>query len=267
MNGTLRPLTAVLRAATGATALALLLGSPATSEAAGWRFSITPYAWATDMGVDATLDGREIVDEDIPVGDLIDDIETIFQLRFEATRGAFGLMADVFDVTLADDASGVALPDGAGDADLSSEVGMTILDLAAGWDPNGDRQGLGVIGGVRILDERASIDATVRPASAPGASLARSYDGDDTTVDALLGLRFATPLSRHFAIQMQADASAGGTDYTWSIGPTLSYGFGTMNRFGVQAGWRRMELDFADENGVDTRMTLSGFQLGLRTSF
>lgn len=252
-----------LRVTTGTTALAcLLLAGPAH---AGWRFHLTPYAWATGVGVDATLDGREVVNEDISVSDLIEDLDTIFQMKVEAVNGPFGAMVDLFDVNLSDATNDVALPRGNGTADVASELGMTILDIAGTYDPQGDRQGFAVLGGTRILDERAAIDANVQPASGGNAALA--YDTDETLVDALVGVRYTQRLSRSWAVSSQLDFSSGATDYTWSLAPTVSYAFGQFGRYGVNAGYRRMKFDFKDEHGMNTQMTLSGALLGFRLSF
>jgi hypothetical protein len=253
----------LLLAASTAAVLSVMPTREARAEE--WKFSITPYAWATDLGVKAKLDGRQVVDEKIYVGDLLKDIETIFQMRFEATHGALGISTDLFDVNMSDGVSGVALPQGAGSGDFESEIGMTIADVAALYDPKGDHKGLALLGGVRILDERATIDATFRPT--PGGSIARTYDTEDTMVDGLIGARFSQRLARHWGYQMQADVSAGGTDYTWSAAPMLSYSFGTLDRFGINAGYRVMQIDFQDDGSLDTGMTLSGFLLGLRVSF
>jgi hypothetical protein len=252
-----------LSAMLGATTLALSLLTGA-AQAKPWRFSVTPYAWATDMGIDTKLDGRQVVDKTIPVGDLIKDIDTIFQMRLEATNGTFGVMIDAFDVTMSSEKYGVALPDDAGTADLASDIGMTIGDIAGIYGPQRLR-GLAFLGGTRIINDRATIDATFRPA--PGVSVAQSYDTDETLVDGLFGMRFGMPFSRHWGAQMQADVSTGGTDYTWSAGPTLSYSFGTLGRFGINAGYRGMKIDFQDEGGLDNQLTLSGFVVGFRASF
>ena len=256
-------LTFTLRSMFVAAAIALLSAAPA--HAGGWRFHLTPYAWATDMGVDVKLDGRQVVDKDIRVTDLLEDLDTIFQARLEVTNGSFGVMTDVFDVTLSDEAKGVALPQGAGTADVSSKIGMTILDVAGTFDPNADRQGFGFVLGTRILDERAEIDATLMPA--PGVSVPQSHDEDDTMVDALAGVRFSKRFSTSWGVQMQADASTGGTDYTWSLNPSLTYAFGRFGRYGLNAGYRVMKFDFKDEAGANTQMTLSGALLGFRISF
>ncbi|MFN8548622.1 MAG: hypothetical protein U0527_11835 [Candidatus Eisenbacteria bacterium] len=230
-----------------------------------WRFSITPYLWATDVGVESKLNDREVLDQTIKVSDLIDDIDTIFQLRLEATRGAFGITADAFDVTMSDEKKGATLPAGAGTADLDYEVGLTIVDLAGLYDPFGDHKGLAFLTGVRVIDDRANVDASFQT-SASGP-VEKSFDSEETLVDALIGSRFTQRLGRHWATQAQADVSFGGTNYTWSVGPTLAFNFGAMNQFGVNAGYRHMEVHFKQDGALENKLSLSGFVLGLRTSF
>jgi len=255
--------TSILRVARGALAILALAAAP-PAEASDWRFTITPYAWATDVGVKSRLDGREVVDQTIQVGDLIDDLDATVQLRLEAQHRKLGLSVDVFDVDLSDEKVGVALPSG-GQGDFDSKIGMTILDAAGLYNPAGNGFGPSLLYGVRVLDESATVDASLMPA--PGMAVPQSYHGAETLVDALLGFRFVMPLSRHFAWQVRADVSTGETDYTWSVGPSLSYAFGKTGRHGLSIGYRYMDVDFEDTNGMDTDMTLSGVVLGLRSSF
>ena len=74
---------AVHRAATLLAALAL---SATAAAAAEWQWSLTPYAWASDIGVDATVAGRPVVDETIPIAELIEDVDTIAQFHLEGQR-------------------------------------------------------------------------------------------------------------------------------------------------------------------------------------
>jgi len=252
--------------ATAVAALAALSVAGATPAAATeWRWSVTPYVWATEVGVDVEVADRQLVDETISVEDLLEDLDTIAQVRLEAQKGAHGLFLDLFDVTLSDDATTRSLRSGRGEATLTPEMGMTILDLGAIYDPRGDGAGFQLLYGARILDERATIDARVeRP---DGTSVARELEIDDTLVDALIGFRYLRPIGERFTLQAQADLSAGGTALTWSAGPTLGYRFGRSGRYTALAGYRRMVVDFDTSDQVDATMTLSGFVAGLRIAF
>lgn len=250
-------------AALGAACAILVLS--AGTAAAEWRFSVTPYAWATDIGVSAQVDGRQVIDKTIPVTDLLEDINTIFQMKLEAQNGALGASIDLFDVTLADELTGVALPDGAGQAAVKSDVGMTLLDVAGFIDPKGDHRGFSALYGLRFINERATVDATLDLAT--GSSVPLAYETDDWTVDALVGVRYAQRLSGHWGLHMQADVSTGETDYTWSLGPSLSYAFGQAGRYSLSAGYRRMVIDYEDDGNFGAQMIMSGAQVGFRASF
>jgi hypothetical protein len=91
-----------------------LFALTAPARAAAWGFTLTPYMWATGVGVDADLAGRQVVDKDISVNDLVKDLDTIFQMKLEVTYGRFGLYADGFDVNLSNDKNGVTPAAGRG---------------------------------------------------------------------------------------------------------------------------------------------------------
>jgi len=233
-----------------------------TTQDDGWRWEITPYVWATDVGIDTRLGGRQVVDTSIPVEDLIEDIDLTFQGRVEVGRGAHGLLLDVFYVSMSDEVNGFPLPQGAGTGDLDWKLDMTVADLAGTWDPEGDQRGFSFLYGVRILDQRADVDASFTTMS--GTSQ-QSYEASETLVDALLGVRFRAELVNGLEFCTQIDASTGGTKHTWSAFPSLAWtpGNGWLS---VLAGYRTMAIDFEESGELDTELTLSGPLVGLRAS-
>lgn len=246
-------------------ALALLFVPGRDARAEAWRWQLTPYLWATDVSVGVEVDDRQVADTTIPVEDLVEDLEAIVQVRAEGQRGPHGVAFDLFHVTLEDEVSGLELPEGAGRADLDSRVGMTLVDVAGLFDPKGDRRGVSILYGTRVLFQHATIDAAFDLAT--GTSATRRYAMSDTLVDALVGVRFGGTFARRFSYQLQLDASAGDTDHTWSAGPSLTYTFGSSGRYALTAGYRYMKIDFEDEGDLDSEMDLSGILLGFRFSF
>lgn len=254
-----------LAARVAATLTLLLLCGAGPAHAGGWHWTLTPYAWLTDVGADVHVGDRHVVDETIAVTDLLEDLDTIAQIRLEAQRGEHGITIDLFDVTMSDEERGVPLPTGSGSADIDWDMGMTILDVAGLYDPQGDRQSFGFLYGVRVIRERIELDATIAPA--PGVEIAQPHEEKDTLVDAMIGVRFTKRFARRWSWQMQSDVSTGGTDFTWSAAPSLAYAFGDSGRYALTAGYRHMVVDFQDDGDVDTRMSLSGALVGFRTSF
>lgn len=245
----------------------LLAASLATSALAAqgdrWRWTVTPYAWATDVHVDVALDGRGVVDETIPVADLLDDLDTTFQGRVEAKHGEFGLYADVFYVSLSDEVDGVALPQGAGSADLGWGLDMTIADVAGVYDPGGDDRGFEFLLGARVIDQRMEVDASFTTGS---GTTQQGYDAKDTLVDLLAGIRYSRDLTERVSFHSQFDVSSGDTELTWSMFPSLQYSFGD-GRYGLVAGYRHMEIEFEEQGGLDAELSMSGPLIGFRASF
>lgn len=243
----------------------LLLCGASAVGATDWKWSLAPYAWATDVGADVSLDDRQVIDEEIAFTDLLEDLETVSQVHIEAQHGAHGVMFDLFDVQLAEEDSRVTLPNKAGEAALSSEIGMTILEFGGLYDPRGDQKGFALLYGTRILDQRAEIDARFDLSS--NTTVNQSYEAGETLVDGLVGARYIQPLSPRWTWLTRVDASAGGTELTWSAGSAIAYAFGRNGRYALTAGYRHMLVDFESDESVDAEMTLSGFFAGLRTSF
>lgn len=242
---------------------AALVGSALCALQDRWRWTVTPYAWATDVHVDVALDGRGVVDETIPVADLLEDLDTTFQGRVEAKHGELGLYADVFYVSLSDEVDGVPLPQGAGSADLGWGLDMTIADVAGVYDPRGDDRGFEFLLGARVIDQRMSVDASL---STSGGTTQQGYDAKDTLVDLLAGVRYSRDLTDHLSFHSQLDVSSGGTELTWSMFPSLQYSFGD-GRYGLLAGYRHLEIQFEEEGGLDAELAMSGPVLGFRMSF
>lgn len=244
----------------------LALMASGTAAADEWRWSVTPYVWATDVGLDLQLSDRQLVDATIPFEDLLEDLELITQVRVDGWQGAHGLHFDLFNVELADNNDSVTLPDPiGGQLVLDSELGMTIFDAAGVFDPGADRTGISFLYGTRIISQRENLDAERRDGDTTSGSA--SYDATDTFVDGLVGLRYAGRWSEHWGYELAADVSTGGTDVTWSIAPTVAYTFGARDQYTLSAGYRRMEIEFETEEPVDFDMSLSGALVGFRVAF
>lgn len=249
-------------------AAALPFDAAAEQRANDWTWTVTPYAWATDVAVDVALDERTLVDQEISAEELLADLDTILQVRIEAQKGRHGFFLDLFDVTLSDAAQSIALPNGAGDVALTPAMGMTIAELGGIFDPQGDGTGFQLLYGARILNERADIDAVF--ALADGGAVRRDFEVDETFVDALVGFRFSRRFGGRWSYEVKADLSKGGTELTWSAGPALSYAFGDTRRYAATVGYRRMVVDFEATDPaetVDATMTLSGPYVALRVGF
>lgn len=246
-----------------AAAVALAVSGAASAEE--WRWSVTPYVWATDIGIDGSVSDRA-VDATIPFKDLLEDLETVAQVRVEAMHGEHGIALDLFDVTLATENDRLPLPGGSGgDLVLDTQTGMTILDLTGVYDPKADGAGFSFLYGARVINQRSDIAGAIDIGGQAGPSFA--YDSNDTFVDALVGVRRVGDLPGRFSYTLAADVSTGGTKLTWSVGPSIGYSFGDGGKYQITAGYRRMVMDFEATDAVDMDMTVSGVLVGFRFAF
>src|SRR5262249_24347081 len=159
----------------------------------------------------------------------------------------------------------VALPQGAGTADVATDGGMTLIDVAGIYDPHGDHQGIAFLYGARIIDERATVDADVTTPA--GTAPSQHFEGDETFVDGLVGARMTQRISNRWSVQLQADVSTGDTDLTWSAAPSVRYALAKSGRYSLNAGYRHLHIDFDEAKSLDSKMTLSGPVLGFNASF
>jgi len=238
-----------------ASLLLTLLTLGAAQASAQW--TITPYVWATDVGVDVAINDQTVIDETIGFSDLMKDLDMAVQLRVEGQFGELGVMADLFDVRLSSTGGAAMLPNGMG-ATIDSKIRMTLFDVGGLYDPNGDRLGFTFFYGARILYQAADLDATVQVD--PSTAVPAQSDESDTFVDALLGWRYTRVIASRWTVESQGDVTTGGTKLTWSAGGRVARSFGS--RYTVSAGYRHMSIEFEEESPAQIGMTMSGLMVG-----
>ena len=242
---------------------AIALAGAAPAMAQGWEWNVTPYVWASNLGVKVSTDARQIVDRDLAFGDLLKDVDMTAQVRLEARRGRNGVFGDLFGNRLSKD-SQIALPQmGGAPASLSSSVRMAILDAGGLFNPTGQRRGLTLFYGSRMVIQRASVDADIAVPQA--GTVSEHRDLDETKVDALAGVGVSQPLPWRLTVLVHADASAGGTKYTWSGSAGLAFALG--GRYTLTAGYRRMQIKFDAADATNATLTLSGMVFGVNMRF
>ena len=234
------------------------------ASASDWTWNVTPYAWATDVVADISINDRQVADQTIGFSDLAEELSFTTQGRVEARRGRHGVMLDAFYIHLEDDGQRFGLPIG-GEAIADGDLALTILDLGGVFNPRGDGNGFSLLYGGRMVDRDIEVDARFNLGP---ATLAQSYEVSETLYDAMLGMRYAGRISPRWTYAVQADASTGGTEQTWSALAGFGYSFG--GRYTLIAGYRYMDVQFEKDNALGTLnadVTLSGVISGLRIAF
>jgi len=238
------------------------------AETDDWKWSITPYIWATSVKVDAVLRDSQTIATDVSFGDLVDKLEFAAMLHAEGQRGKFGMLFDVFYADLSDEDQVSPIPPIPG-ATVTVDAGlqMTIFEAAGIYNPRGEVKGFALLFGTRVFDNDIDVDATF---SLGGPVAQRSYELGETLVDGMIGARYIGDIAKRWSYQVRGDASALGTDLAWSAGAGFAFAWGKEDRFGVSLGYRYMDIKFDTDDAEhldDLEQVLAGPILGFRFSF
>jgi hypothetical protein len=101
----------------------------------------------------------------------------------------------------------------------------------------------------------------------PGTPTARSFDPSGTVVDGMVGVRWIARFGKGWSTSIRGDVGAGGTEFTWNVNTNLAYAWGKDGRYAITGGYRYMDVEFQEEDSVESEMTLSGPAIGFRFSF
>lgn len=221
-----------------------------------WKWSLTPYLWATDISEDLRVDGDLVGGGDTEFDDLVDKIDTSFQLHFEGLRGHWGPFADIAYTDLSDSETGEM-----GLLRFDTEIEEIWVEAGALYRAGGRDGRLDLLFGTRVLSVDESYRLTL------GELPERRLTIDDTYVDALLGARYHIPLSNRWLISLRGDASLGGTDYVWTAQGMLGWRFGAKRGSAVWLGYRYRDMQYTKGDSLEVRRAFSGAALALTIGF
>lgn len=246
--------------------LLVALSGAGHAQASEWRWSITPYAWASDVGLDVEVNDREIIDSQVDVKDLIDKLDFVGSAHFEGQKGKGGFFFDLAYFDFTDDPKTFEVTDLDASVTARGDLEQTLLEAGFLFNPSGTGERFTLLVGTRILDIDNKIDFTFSPPVIPET---RVHIGE-TLYDGLVGFRWVAPFAERWTFIFRADASAGGTELTWNGAATVGWELGSSGRYALLLGYRYMliELDEQDRQAqVETELTMSGFISGFRIAF
>ena len=165
---------AVLSAETQEPAVA---GAAAVAQDGGWELRVTPYVWAPSLSGDVGLKGAS-ADVDLPISDLLQDLEMAGMLGMEVRKDRLGLLADgvYYRFTTEADTPGNFLKT------IDTTIKFGMLDLAVAYRVvDVDRGWLDLLAGGRYMTVEVNLDLI------PNYAAADSISGSvmDRTVESL----------------------------------------------------------------------------------
>jgi len=207
------------------------------------QWSVTPYIWASDTSLDLSLRDSSIVGVDISFSDLVDMLDTAFQVQVEGGKGNWSGFADLTYLSLSDSEQRPIVR-------IDSESKQLFLDAAVAYWPGGFASPLNFFGGVRYsgFDDRYLFTF--------GGSTGETRSTRDY-VDALLGVRYRFDLSPRWALLTHGDVSFGSSEGTWLLQGMFAYTVGKRQRNRILLGYRYKRAEFKDGD-LTTDFTYGG---------
>jgi len=254
------------RRGVAAVAIAIVLGIPellgipgcgmavAQSTENDWRWSVTPYLWASAMKADIRFPGGQEVGGEAQFSDILDKLDFAAQVHLEGQRGTWGMFVDATYLTMSDDTTH-------GPISADADIDTGIYEFAAIYTPGGEDGRFTALAGARIID--LGLDLTFS-APGPGGPIRRSVDKSLT--DFMVGGRFVHSFNDRWLLNLRGDIGAGDSESSWNALAVVGWRFGGDLNKAALFGWRHMELEVED-GGRETDLTMDGPIAGVLFSF
>ena len=240
------------------------VASPAHAD--DWEWSLTPYLWASDIGVDVFVHDEPVYGSDVAFSDLFDKLEFAAPIHLEGQGEKFGVFLDVMYINLADTQTSVAHPPLPDDTSVASDLKQTIFEAGGVYRPSGGTHGLDFLLGVRVIDYEITVDVSL---PAPSTLTSRVSSAEKFT-DAFVGLRYHVPLGERTTIALRGDIGGGDSDLAWNTSALLGYSVGKQRKNQILIGYRHMKVELSDSHGgliVESDVTMSGPITGFMIRF
>lgn len=241
-----------------------LLAIPAVAQE--WQWSVVPYVWASDIGVDVFVGDDEVIGADIGFDDILDKTDFASQLHIEGQRGRGGFFFDVTFLNLGSTQTTGARPPLPGGTQIKSDLKTTLAEAGGFYRLSGDTHGLDLIFGARVID----LDLTLDFALPPPLTGTQELSGSDTFTDGFAGLRYSTPFAERWIFTARGDVGAGDSDLAWNASAYFGYAVGKQPQNLILFGYRHLELEFKESSGGQSEeidMSMSGPAIGFAFRF
>ena len=246
-------------------AASLVLASGLAASAAepqGWKFELTPYAWAAGLEGDITVNGHK-TDFDKSFSDLIEGVDMAASLLgvVQYNRFLFWGQADYFSMST----DNLAVEDRPEGGKLDSK--MLLNELAVGYQFDGFMEGMtiDVLAGVRTLtmdNELTIYDKGTRETEDPA---------EDSRVDGILVLRPCIPIlpSKIDGLRFNPTLAigAGDSDLVYELFPQIQYQI--TDHVAARLGYRTVGYKLKGDKNEDNELNvnLAGLIVGVGVTF
>ena len=228
----------------------------ATNDTTVWKFTVTPYAWATGIRGDVGVRGRT-ARVSLSFDQVLKHLDGIFVLPMELTKGRFGIGGEVIYTKVSDDKATAGLLFTGADADFKQFVVSLAPRIRVA---STKRVQADVVFGARLWSLNNSV--TLHRVNGPDIETHLN----NTWVDAYAGGRVFYKLTDRWLLQARGDAGGLGSLLSWQAMGLVDYR--ASPRFTLRAGYRYFDVDFHDGGrGLIYDVAYSGPIVGVSINF
>lgn len=240
-----------------------------------WKFRAIVYGYFPDIGGTTNFPERGGSSVTVDSSTIIGNLKFAFMGTFEATKGRWGLLADILYMDVSGSQSGTrdisvgghGLP-----ASVTSNIELdlkgTVFELAGTYTAISDPgMKVDVLAGARLLDLDQTLkyqfSADVGPITGPGRS--GTSDVSLSYWDAVVGAKgqFLFGDERRWFVPWYADVGAGQSKLTYQVIGGLGYAFSWGQVIGA---WRYLDYEFKSGSDVQS-LDFNGPMIGVAFSW
>ncbi len=245
---------------------ASLLATAGTANASDVDWVVAPYFWLPTISADVTNLDAALGQGNNGNGstNIADLLVWGFMVHTQAQGENWGVLNEITYADLSE-SNKRSYDFGSGPVEFNqtAENQDWIIDLAVVWAP-GDTKFVGFepYAGIRYLDVQMGLDLKLTNGATTGN---KSFNGDDSFTDFLVGAKYSVPLSEKWALSFRGDYSFGDTEGTWLLAANAIY----ATKTGAWAfGYRYMGVELPINNtGSNLDLSLYGPQVGYAFKF
>ena len=235
-------------------AVMTLLSTSSYTHADEWEFSLAPlFLWGISIDGDATLGTTAAPLELNFVDDILENLDAVFTVHFEARNGELTYFAEIQYVNLQP-----SLAEGPIAADI--EFKNTQAELGAGWAfADNNRTRWEMLLGLRYMDQEVDVDGSLNLPDGPGP-IPIAINGGDSWYHPFLGLRMERKLTTSWTLLTRGDFGYSSSDNR-ALNLSFIFDYRFKNWGSAFVGYRYMDFDY-DEGTGDDRYAYDAVQQG-----
>ena len=232
-------------------------GVDEVSSSGDWEFALAPlFLWGMGISGDSTI-GDVSAPLDVEFKDLLDNLEAIFTVHFEARKDKWTIFSELQYADIRPEAT-LSMGPVSAVADIGFKNTMVEVGVAYAFRETQNTR-WEVLGGFRYTDQDLTVDATLTfppPVNEQNIEMT----GGDNWSHALVGARFIGIMSNEWTFIGRTDVGYGGSDNT-AFNAAVMFDYRFRNWGSAFIGYRYLKYDFDNKN-TDDRYAYNAYQSG-----